>query len=105
MDKENRYKEGISESLKSKVIANNACDYPGPMLVEHVALVNAKGQYTGWEKVESLSKQVDYYYYNKSTNESVLRPPEEVYSFQEGEVKHKQVNYVNPARPTDFDTT
>jgi len=90
--------------LKSKVIANNACDYPGPMLVEHIPLIDANGQWTPWEKVESLSKQVDYYYYNKQTSKSHMHPPEEVYSYQEGEVKHQQVNYVNPKRPDDFDS-
>lgn len=103
MDKENRYAEGISEVMKEKIIANNQSDDPGPMMVEHWTLVDEKGNPTGWQKVESLSKSSKFYYCNKKTGENMVHPPEEVAKYQEVFNGHLPVNYRNPSRPEDFD--
>jgi len=97
--KEDRYAEGVSDAFKEKIKLNNGDFYKGIKLVEHYDLIDASGNKSPWEKVESLSKRYPYYYHNRKTGKTTKNPGDEVLNYTEDFRDYEAVQYRNPQRP------
>lgn len=97
--KEDRYKEGVSQAMKDAIEINNKDFYKGIHPVEIYSLIEPSGEISTWQKVQSLSKRYDYYYFNRDTHEKTPSPPDDVLNFQEDFLEMKAVAYSNPKRP------